>query len=153
MNMDSTNKWLMLAANIGVIAGIAFLAIEISQNSDQLAAQTRNTMFGARAVLENDFANNIGGIAEIVTKARRGETLTDTEAARLVSRQYRVLRTFEYMIQESTPEIVRMQAPYMVAYISSTSGALDRWKTSPKDAFDPKFVSFMEKYVLPSQNP
>lgn len=36
MNTDSLNKWLTLAANLGVIAGIAFLAIEISQNTQSL---------------------------------------------------------------------------------------------------------------------
>ena len=34
--MDGVNKWLTLAANLGVIAGIAFLAIEISQNTQSL---------------------------------------------------------------------------------------------------------------------
>ena len=29
--MDSLNKWLMLAANVGVITGIVFLTLEISQ--------------------------------------------------------------------------------------------------------------------------
>jgi|MEHZ01.5.fsa_nt_MEHZ011436741.1_11 hypothetical protein len=33
MNMDSLNKWLTLAANIGVIAGIVFLGIEIRNNN------------------------------------------------------------------------------------------------------------------------
>ena len=36
MKLDSLNKWLTLAANIGVIAGIAFLAIEVSQNTESL---------------------------------------------------------------------------------------------------------------------
>ena len=42
MNLDSLNKWLTLLANIGVIAGIAFLAIEIGQNSQMMKAQTRS---------------------------------------------------------------------------------------------------------------
>ncbi len=33
MNMDSINKWLTLAANVGVMAGIVFLGVEIQQNS------------------------------------------------------------------------------------------------------------------------
>ena len=31
--MDNVNKWLMLLANLGVIAGILFLAVEIQQNN------------------------------------------------------------------------------------------------------------------------
>ena len=33
MNLDSTNRWLTLAANIGVMAGIIFLAFELQQNT------------------------------------------------------------------------------------------------------------------------
>jgi hypothetical protein len=34
MPFDKLNQWLMLATNLGVIAGIAFLAVEISQNTE-----------------------------------------------------------------------------------------------------------------------
>lgn len=37
--MDSVNKWLMLVANLGVIAGIVFLAVEIGQNQEALDRQ------------------------------------------------------------------------------------------------------------------
>ncbi len=33
MNIDSINRWLTLAANLGVIAGIVFLGIELNQNT------------------------------------------------------------------------------------------------------------------------
>ena len=41
MDSEKLNKWLALLANVGVIAGIVFLAIEIRQNSDAIRAQTR----------------------------------------------------------------------------------------------------------------
>ena len=41
MNLDSLNKWLTLTANLGVIAGIIFLAIELRQNNDLMAGQDR----------------------------------------------------------------------------------------------------------------
>ena len=44
MNLDSLNKWLTLAANLGVIAGIIFLAIEVQQNTRMMSAQTRDAM-------------------------------------------------------------------------------------------------------------
>lgn len=39
--MDSVIKWLTLAANLGVIGGIIFLAIETQQNNEQLDSQAR----------------------------------------------------------------------------------------------------------------
>jgi hypothetical protein len=32
MDLDRLNRWLNLLANIGVVAGIVFLAIEVGQN-------------------------------------------------------------------------------------------------------------------------
>ena len=45
MNLDNLNKWLTLVANLGVLAGIFFLAYEIRQNTDSLQSQTRATLF------------------------------------------------------------------------------------------------------------
>jgi hypothetical protein len=42
VNADKINKWLTLAANVAVVAGIFFLALELSQNSRMMHAQTRN---------------------------------------------------------------------------------------------------------------
>jgi hypothetical protein len=39
MKDDRLNRWLSLAANVGVLVGIVFLALEINQNSDHLALQ------------------------------------------------------------------------------------------------------------------
>jgi hypothetical protein len=39
VNSDRLNRWLTLAANVGVLVGIVFLALEIRQNSDHLALQ------------------------------------------------------------------------------------------------------------------
>jgi len=41
MDLQKLNSWLTFVANIGVIAGIVFLAVEIRQNSDATRAQTR----------------------------------------------------------------------------------------------------------------
>jgi hypothetical protein len=45
--MDKLNKWLSLFANIGVLAGIGFLAYEIRQNTDATHAQTREAILVA----------------------------------------------------------------------------------------------------------
>jgi len=44
MNLDNLNKWLSLTANIGVIAGILFLGVEVQQNSQLMRSQTRDSM-------------------------------------------------------------------------------------------------------------
>ena len=39
MNIDRTNHWIAIVANIGVIASVAFLAFEIQQNTQTNRAQ------------------------------------------------------------------------------------------------------------------
>ena len=52
--MDSVNKWLTLGANIGVLAGIIFLGLEIQQNSEALQAGSRQDLLEADiGVLDN----------------------------------------------------------------------------------------------------
>jgi hypothetical protein len=41
MDLDKLNRWLTLAANLGVVAGIVFLAIEIGQNQVLLEQSNR----------------------------------------------------------------------------------------------------------------
>jgi hypothetical protein len=106
-----------ILANIGVITGIVFLAVEIRQNKDQLAAQTRNAIYELRSGLERDLINNVGGIAELGAKERRGEALPDVEESRLLSRRFNMLRGFEYMVQEN-PVGAIVQAGYMANMFS-----------------------------------
>jgi hypothetical protein len=40
MNLDNFNKWLTLTANVGVLAGIVFLAVEIQQSRQATVAAT-----------------------------------------------------------------------------------------------------------------
>jgi hypothetical protein len=42
MDKDSLNRWLSLAASLGVLAGIVLLAFELEQNREMMRAQTRN---------------------------------------------------------------------------------------------------------------
>lgn len=44
VNLDKLNQWLTLGANIGVLVGIIFLAVEMQQNTDMMQAQTRDSI-------------------------------------------------------------------------------------------------------------
>ncbi len=39
MNMDKLNKWLTLGANLGLIAGLFFLTLQIRQNTSQMRTE------------------------------------------------------------------------------------------------------------------
>lgn len=81
MNMDNINKWFTLAANIGVIAGIIFLAIELQQNNNLLQSQARLGELSA-STSRIEIGLNNPELAHINFKAMSGETLTPEEENR-----------------------------------------------------------------------
>ena len=60
MNIDSTNKWLTLVANFGVVAGIIFLGIEVRQNQVILQDTYRLNRVEAR-MADVDTFNDLRG--------------------------------------------------------------------------------------------
>ena len=88
MNVDSLNRWLSLAANIGVICGIIFLAVEIGQNRESLDQANRLSLLDARTTeLEhyNEFRTQLAQdkeLSDLWLRGRRGEPLDESEAQR-----------------------------------------------------------------------
>jgi len=78
MNLDNLNKWLTLLANIGVIAGIIFLSVELQQNNKLLKSQARlNELEASTARIQVSLNNP--ELAHLNFKATSGENLTPEE--------------------------------------------------------------------------
>jgi hypothetical protein len=88
MKLDSLNRWLMLVANVGVMAGVVFLAVEIGQNQAALDLSNQISILDARALeiqQYNDFNNSISQsreMAEIWSTGLAGEELDSIDAQR-----------------------------------------------------------------------
>ena len=78
MKLDSANRWLTLTANIGVLAGIIFLAYELQQN-------TVATQLEAASNFQNSFSEVemlIAGdpeFAELLIKGRDGRDVSTAD--------------------------------------------------------------------------
>ena len=82
MKKIDLGQTITILANIGVIAGIAFLALELRQNNNLLVSQARQNLLEARASYQQNVAINAGGLADVIRKVQSGE-LSDTERFRL----------------------------------------------------------------------
>jgi hypothetical protein len=82
MKLDKANQWLSLAANIGVVLGLIFLAFEIRTNSATNRIATQAT-FSSNWVSINGATANNPQLAELLTKTRANEPLTDVETEQL----------------------------------------------------------------------
>ena len=78
MNFDRTNKWLTLLANIGVLAGIVFLSLEINQ-SNRIAEQDARSHLTAEVVNIQQIILENQDVARLMSKLAVGVELTPQE--------------------------------------------------------------------------
>jgi hypothetical protein len=71
-----------ILANVGVIAGIVFLAVELHQNNDLLRAQASFNRFSVERYRRTQVTENVGGLGEIMYKKSLGETLSGLDEFR-----------------------------------------------------------------------
>lgn len=82
MDSRKINRWLTLGANIGVVLGIIFLAIELRQNNELLQSQASITYVQIRVgALENQLENP--DLLEALYQARQGVQLEPLDRQRL----------------------------------------------------------------------
>ena len=94
MKFEQLNSWLSLLANLGVLAGIIFLAIEIQQNTETSKFEALQANRNARieyfsAMRDSEY------IIPILSKMNAGEELTDVEVGRAI-RHYQAAWSLEY---------------------------------------------------------
>ena len=94
MEMNRVNHWLTLGANLGVVAGLVFLAVELNQN-------TKATIAAASEVATNQSLDYfaLGMDNQVIARARYkhsvGEDLSAFEKNQLWWHQYYNFRIFE----------------------------------------------------------
>ncbi len=93
MNLDSTNRWLTLATNFGVIAGIAFLALELRQSTIATEVESASYFQSAFTEVEILIAEN-PEFAELLRKGRDGEEITGADQVRLQAFYRTVIRNW-----------------------------------------------------------
>ncbi len=148
MNIDARNRWLTLVANVGVIAGIVFLGIELRQNNELLEAEARfNRMRmswdGWQSLAENR------DLTELTVRAINGETLAVAEQVRVDAVMMRILVGMEWLYRElppDSPERFYMRDTLLEVFggIGADLRVWNRRKTS----FDPSFVQWVEEKVI-----
>jgi hypothetical protein len=134
-----------IIANIGVIAGILFLAFELHQNNELLEAHARFNHKETRANFLGEFEAN-PDLARIYVKAESGETLRPEEQLQLDSYRDRLFVSWEWEFFEA--QSGRIEIP-VSGYRSSMSepGTRERWEER-KHMFADEFVRFIEEDIV-----
>jgi hypothetical protein len=134
-------------ANLGVIAGVLFLALELQQNNELIEAEGR--LNRSKQVIEtwNTLVTH-PELALLLVKDRTEEQLTDAEEIVLNAFWMTSLYSMQWQFQEK----LEMHQLSTFGLIVDTYGSMRRaWKgngpgaaSSGRSNFDPEFIRFME---------
>lgn len=145
MRLPSFNEWLSIVANLAVVAGIAFLALELRQTNDLMESERRYNRLqvfldGTSSYIENP------SLAEAILKSRRGQELTENEEFVLDQQLRNIFAIWQWTWIElgATEEfpLASYRTSMRLGYFQS------HWKAiSP--GLMPEFVSFVEENIVP----
>jgi hypothetical protein len=93
-NPERLNRWLTLAENLAVLAGILLVVVELGQNRDVIRAQTRSEVAAELVELLRDVRGN-PQLADLLVRASQGGELTESEALQFQNSVVAMLRYFE----------------------------------------------------------
>lgn len=145
MDFQRVNSWLSLTANIGVVAGIVFLGVEVRQNNDFLEAQSRYNHKESRAnyslaiALDEQFAG-------IMTKARVGEVLTATEETQYAHFADHIFSTWEWEFREAS--LGRVEMPVQGYRATFNEQKIAQYWEATKSQFSRDFADFIDRDVV-----
>ena len=98
MNGDKINRWLSLGANVGVIAGLIFVAMEIQTNTESNIIAVEANYANNWMTVNNTIASN-AVFAAILEKGLAGEQLTKVETRQLRNLTYMYLTQSFHMLR------------------------------------------------------
>ena len=136
-------------ANLGVIVGIMFLAIELNQNNQLLKNEARYNLQLSRSGELDDLWRN-PDLSELMEKARQGGTLTDGEQRRLRSYVLSRLVRWEWYYEQHRDGLIDQSNLPVAAwriFFGSNSWAT-KYFAEYRDVFSPDFVQFVEHELL-----
>jgi hypothetical protein len=145
-----------ILANLGVIAGIVFLAVELQQNNSFLQAQAGYALSENRAS-NNDLLKSSPEFADLISKLEAGEELTPSERWQEHGFYVSFLVRFSWEFSEyRAGRLEKDQLPTVVwGKLIRGEGPLptprfrEKWEEM-KYQLDPEFIEFMEAEVIPS---
>ena len=142
-----------ILANLGVVAGIAFLAIEISQNNQLLEYQARQAQLDIRKDVNMSIAGN-NQLAGVMAKKQAGDGLTPAEQIQIDFFNNNVLSNWESMVIGYDSGLIDFEGiPVRVMrniYCLNPWGIKERWENYFAVGADPVYADFMAEHIIGS---
>ena len=147
MDSNEVNKWLVLAANIGVLIGLALVIYEIRQNSELMRVQISQARADA-AMVSNEQTFESAYIPTILVTIRQEGKLSDEDMVRYITwfrsqnrNQENVLSQYQRgMLDENIPQSIE---DFARATIWQSEYSRQAWRIT-RPGYSDEYVSFIE---------
>jgi len=131
-----------ILANIGVLAGIFFLAIELRQNNQLMEDEARRARASSVQETWTVMAEN-GELASIIAKDLNGERLDQVDSLRLMAFWLRTLTDLQLAYQELPEDELAPVAARYRSNFQNFPSLVTTWETNRK-WFRQDFVTWMD---------
>jgi len=147
--VDATKlaRWISLGANVGVLAGIILLVVELNQNREMMRAQIRHELaMGIVDLLQTPASNE--QLAGVLYRAHSGDELTEEEQFQFELRSNALLRYWEDVHYQYRAglydeiEFARQREAWKVSFANS-AGAREYW-CRVRSLYSPEFTSELD---------
>jgi hypothetical protein len=151
MNSSKINDWLTLVANVAVVGGIVFLAIEISQNNELLRSESRQTL------VANDVTSLTANLenADVFAKLVSAGELSAEDQIRLSFMYTLDLRNREFEYFQYTNGLLDEETwvSYRHVILVNHSADLGRswWDEIGRGIVDPDFANLVDELLVNAQ--
>lgn len=113
MKLKKANNWITLVANIGIVAGLVFLAYETHQNTVQLRAEASYSINEALSVLNSGLYND-PVLSDIVVRGEQSlASLNPTERKQFVAFQFDRLNLGIHVMALEKDGLFEVHFPYI----------------------------------------
>lgn len=155
MKKIDLGQTITVLANLGVIAGIVFLAVEIQQNNEALGVQARMERQAARRAISTRAVDN-PELARAMRKAQQGELLTPDEAFVLEHEiMFRIIN-WEIVFTDVQEGLLSEQAiplqGWRDAYHRRFPGMPAVWAQMKNTGVPTEFAEFVDAEIVPTRN-
>ena len=146
MKKLDVSQTISIIANVGVIAGIAFLAIEVRQNNELMADEAVRARADSIRQGYSQFVET-PELTDIYIRERNGEALTEAEAFRMGAHFMRGLVGYQTAFQQLPREALDAYKSWWRLQARSNPSFRSAW-AEWRVTFQPGFVEFMEENVV-----
>ncbi len=151
MKKIDLGQTISIVANLGILAGLVLLAVELNQNN-QLIRSAGVISLNEKAMEWNARIAENHEVAEIISKANNSEILTDTEQIRLTALTNILLAGWvmdflQYQTGLVTEDYMNGIIPRYKDAFRNRPFQAEHWETA-KDRYPQEFVHFMDECVI-----